>query len=410
MGKVLVSMLVLGATLQAAPAQEDDERPLVEAFLHAGLLAEGEAALQVALTAHPEDDQLHFGLGTLRFLRAIENLAQQLHRYGLDPETGRNLGVPFLRLPVPPATAPERLTYAAARGMLAGLLADLRSAESALARVADPAVRLPLRMASVRLDFDGSGSGEISLSRLIEDFAAGRSLGLDPELDIAFDRGDASWMRGYCHLLMALCEIGLAFDTRELFERTAHAFFANVDSPHAWVSRPRAGREPGLWDWDELRDAVAFVHLLSLPLAEPERLAAALVHLEQTLALSGETWQHIQAEADDDREWLPNAQQHSVIGARVTQDMIDAWLDFVAQGRAVLAGECLVPFWRGRDEEGVNLRRVFTEPRPFDLLLWFQGTDALPYLEHGPRADPEIWERLLDVFQGRFMRFAAWFN
>jgi len=37
---------------------------------------------------------------------------------------------------------------------------------------------------------------------------------------------------------------------------------------------------------------------------------------------------------------------------------------------------------------GVNLRRVFTEPREFDLVLWVQGTAAVPYLEAGEVTTP----------------------
>ena len=61
---------------------------------------------------------------------------------------------------------------------------------------------------------------------------------------------------------------------------------------------------------------------------------------------------------------------------------------------ALLAGKRLLPFWRGDPSRGVNLRRVFTEPRPFDLVLWVQGTAATPYLEKGPLTKPEVWRRL----------------
>jgi hypothetical protein len=58
----------------------------------------------------------------------------------------------------------------------------------------------------------------------------------------------------------------------------------------------------------------------------------------------------------------------------------------------------------------VNLRRVFTEPRPFDLVLWVQGTAAAPYLENGPLTKPETWSRFQNIFRGEFIGFALWFN
>ena len=90
--------------------------------------------------------------------------------------------------------------------------------------------------------------------------------------------------------------------------------------------------------------------------------------------------------------------------------MIDSWLEFVGEMESLLAGKRLIPFWRGDEKRGVNLRRVFTEPRTLDLVLWVQGTAATPYLEDGPVTKKEIWTRLERVFQGEFIGFAIWFN
>jgi hypothetical protein len=39
------------------------------------------------------------------------------------------------------------------------------------------------------------------------------------------------------------------------------------------------------------------------------------------------------------------------------------WLEFLDEAKALLKGEKLIPFWRKGEERGINLRRVFTEPR-----------------------------------------------
>ena len=87
-----------------------------------------------------------------------------------------------------------------------------------------------------------------------------------------------------------------------------------------------------------------------------------------------------------------------------------------------MKGKKLVPFWRGapggggfetppiNPEVGINLRKVFTEPRRFDLVLWIHGSAAAPYLEKGEMTDFEVWERLVRVFGGEFFGFAIWFN
>jgi hypothetical protein len=90
--------------------------------------------------------------------------------------------------------------------------------------------------------------------------------------------------------------------------------------------------------------------------------------------------------------------------------MVKGWLDFLDEAETILAGKKLVPFWRDAGGKGVNLRRVFTEPREMDLIFWVQGTAAAPYLEDGPITQPEVWTRLLRVFRGEFIGFAIWFN
>ena len=119
----------------------------------------------------------------------------------------------------------------------------------------------------------------------------------------------------------------------------------------------------------------------------------------------------IQAETDDDAEWLPNSKQAGVIpGVRVTQAMIDGWHEFLDELEAILQGEKLVPYWRVHDGRGINLKRVFTEPKTLDLVLWVQGTAAAPYLEEGELTQAETWTRLNRLFQGQFIGFAVWFN
>jgi hypothetical protein len=216
---------------------------------------------------------------------------------------------------------------------------------------------------------------------------------------------------------MALGEIALAYDGRELFECAAHLFFPNVETPHDFLSRGKKvlpASNLALWFGNEetdLVDLVAAVHLVRFPLKEPERMPAALKHLEATLALSRQSWKCILAETDDDHEWIPNPRQTSAIGnMRVTQAMVDSWLHFLDEAEELLAGRRLLPFWRANDGRGVNLRKVFLEPRPFDLVLWIQGTAATPYLENGPLTRPEVWQQLTRVFGGNFMQYAIWFN
>ena len=127
------------------------------------------------------------------------------------------------------------------------------------------------------------------------------------------------------------------------------------------------------------------IHMIRLPVLEPERMKAALTHLESMIALSRESWKFILAETDDDHEWVPNPKQHTVMpGGAVTDAMVKGWMEFLDEAQAILKGEKLIPFWRRRDDRGVNLRRVFTEPTMFDLVLWIQGTGRRTLSGKGP--------------------------
>jgi hypothetical protein len=403
---VLVGVTWPGGTLGAA------EPPLVEKYLQDGKLADGEKALLAAVRDDPKDDQVRFGLGALQFVRTVEHLGQSLQRYGLRSERGQGLGVPFLRLPVPTNAKPEIITYPAVRKIFQDLIDDLRKAEATLAEVRDEKVRLPLRVGLIRLDLAGNGKASERFSTILSRILGGaKDAAKDKDWLVVFDRGDVAWLRGYCHLLMALAEVALAHDGQELFDCTAHVFFAKVETPHKFLAA-LPDDEGGLLDIGgfNIADLIAFVHLVRMPVKEPERMKSALAHLERMLALSKESWKFILAETDDDHEWLPNPKQKGVSGIPVRQEMVDSWLDFVGEAEALLAGKRLVPFWRGNEKRGVNLRRVFTEPRTLDLVLWVQGTAATPYLEEGPLTKPEVWDRLQRVFGGELIGFAVWFN
>ena len=161
-----------------------------------------------------------------------------------------------------------------------------------------------------------------------------------------------------------------------------------------------------------IAEYVALLHEIHLPVAEPARLKGVLAHLEATVALSRSSWRSILAETDNDHEWVPNPQQDTVVPAgRVTDEMVRTWTEFLDEFEAILQGRKLLPFWRGGDSKvGINLRRVFADPRPFDLVFWVQGTAAAPYLETGDVSSKETWGRINRVFQGEFVGFAIWFN
>lgn len=385
--------------------------PDVDQLLQAGDLAGGEKALADHLELTPADNQARFGLGIIQFLQGVEGLGQFLHEHGVSERISQ---IPFFRLPVPSNPSPEVTSYEDYRAMLERLLADLAEADATLSKI-DGDVKLPLHFGRIRLDLDGDGtaSEQEALWRIyaVMNQQVSRQSGFEEQATqfvIAFDTGDVYWLRGYCHLLSAMIEIQLAYDGQPWFDHCGHLLFAKTDSPYTFLPR-NAQAGPRSFEPNTIADLITAIHLLNFELKEPRRMAAARDHLLAMTELSRQSWKAILAETDNEAEWLPNPSQQSVTGVAVTAEMIEGWQQVLAEFEAILNGQKLIPFWRD-PSQGINLQRVFAEPKPFDLVLWVQGTAAVPYLEKGETTSPATWTGIARIFRGNFIGFALWFN
>ncbi len=406
----LTAVAVLLTSIAIAPAYADTPvGPAVEALLIEGRLDDARAQLEAQLESDAKDDDARFALGVVQTLAGGERLMQSLHRYGLNPAWTTML--PFVRLPVPANPNPEPLTNEAFRQIIVELLADFARAEATLAAIQADEVRLPLHVGLYRLDFDGDGRADAdeALWQLYARITGQRvNEAIAAEFAITADRGDAHWLRGYIHLLSAMGEMFLAYDTSALHDYTAQLFFPTAKTK--FTEGPNYNFNP--WPRELLFDGIAFVHLLDFPVAEPERLQAAHGHWLAVIEQSRLSWKAILAETDDEQEWVPSPKQKNaaIPGAVITDGMVQGWHAVLDELEAVLTGEKRVPFWRGNEKVGVNVRRVFFEPTEFDLVMWVQGGAALPYLEKGEQTDAGFWRRLQSEFRGQFFWFALWVN
>jgi len=403
-------LAVAFALAPAALAQTTKPADRVDELFISGDMKSAEASLEKMLAANPNDDHARFGLGTVQVLRAVEDLFQSLNAYGFVRSIpGEVFGLPTALFST--NESPKPVTAADVRKLIANFNAQLGKAETTLAGIKSTDVKMPLHFGLIRLDLNGDSKSDDSeaLWRLFGEISGER---FHPEtvaaFAIGFDAADAEWLRGYCNLLMGLTDFLLAHDGGELFDHTAQLFFPNAKTPYPYLRDPGGPFEYG---GANIADAVAFIHLINLPVAEPARMKSALEHLQAMTAQSRKMWKLAMAETDDDNEWIPNPKQHSVLpGVRVTLEMVDGWKVFLDEVDAILAGKKLIPFWRGSGEQGINVRRIFTEPTRFDLVLWVQGSAAAPYLEKGPQTKSETWQGLMRLFQGNFIGFAIWFN
>jgi hypothetical protein len=408
-----VLFLLFGCLLLVGHLQAHE--PLVVPFLKNGKLDQGKQKLVRHLDANPDDAQARFGLGVLHFVGAIDHLGKSWYRHGL---TDRGLNsIPFLRIPVESNPAPETIDYQKFRAVFQEVIDRLEAADQELAKIEDQSVKLPIQIFNVRLDFDNDGHvGEKeNLSRVI-----GRLLGARSAKDtvVAFDYADVQWLRGYTRLLRAICEFGLAYDQQELWDVTAHRLFAGADARYQFQEEDRDGwddenRQRGFFgDTNEILDLIAGIHNLRFKLKEPQRLKKVHGHLKAAVQHSRQMWKSIEAEVDNDREWIPNTKQtSSVTQVRINPDMIKTWGTFLDEVSDILDGKKLLPFWRGTSKDrGINLKRFFLEPRDFDIVLWVHGSAATPYLEKGQVTNEADWRDFQQVFNGQLFGFAAWFN
>lgn len=385
----------------------------VQLSLYAGKTARAEAIAGTRLAEAPDDAQARFALGAVQFLRAAERLAQNLHRYGLRSDYTDPTGLsrlPFLRIPVPPNSSPDKVTYAALRSVLQEFVTDLSRGEATLAEIPETDVDLPLNLGLIRLDLDADGvssEGETlwEIFRGVADFRwlnSGEAILLKAD----FDASDIPWLRGYCHLLMAMGEFLLAHDWHEAYEATFHSVFPQADLPLSAALGP-VDQEPDFQSG--VADLIAFAHLSHWPVAAPERMPSILAHLEKMVALSRENWRRILAETDARNEWIPSPKQQGVLPRmNVTDERVAGWQLFLDEFEALLQGKKLLPHFRF--EKGINLRRIFTEPRSFDIILMIQGSAALPYLEEGELTHASTWMQMTRLLGGDFFRYFIWFN
>jgi hypothetical protein len=371
----------------------------------------------------------------LRFFQGIERVLNAMYRHGLAaPETGP-MG-PVLLTPLPPNTNPEPIDYEGFRAILAALIDDLDAAKALLIEAGgggDYVIKLdPLRF---RADINGDGKAEANESvGSIIGAATGTGPtdmstmpappgsmpkvkpqpdkdGKMPEIGIGFDRADAIWLAGYANVIAAQGDFLLAHDFSEFLNAVGHRFFPKAGFPmQGAVGTGMIAIDPE--SDTAIADAIAAIHTISWPVAEPDRLRRVLTRGQEVIELSRRNWAAILTETDDDMELIPSPSQTPQLqGAEgaVTQEMVDAWLATLVEVEKILDGELLLPHWRFRNG-GFDLRAYFETATKTDLVMIMTGYGALPFIKEGPLASAATFAEADRVFGGNLMGYAFWFN
>ncbi len=224
----------IGLVCLAAPAaRAEDFAASTRKILESGQLAAGEQTVAARLSMDPGNNAARFGLGMIRFARAIERYGQSQYRYGLRPP--RDLSIPLLRFPVPINPAPEELSYEKQRETLKAFLDDLTQVETTLAPMTERRVKIVLDLNAIKFDLrgDGKADDEEKLSSILASLRmTPRDDANKPEpFEVAFDNADALWLRGYAHLLSASIEFVLAYDWHATFEAAGQMFYPRISPP-----------------------------------------------------------------------------------------------------------------------------------------------------------------------------------
>lgn len=402
----LLATLLAGAVLAIFPVAA--QARLVDAPFAARTIAEREAAVEALKSAAGSPDR-DMALAALAAFGALERFGQALHRHGFrSPRSGL---VPLMRLPVPENPDPEPLTYEAWRAVLEELVDGLDAAKGMLAEIdasADIGIEVDLAALRFDLDSDGSLSESESVLGIFQAFDGGaprREPGVSsPSPVFRFDRADGYWLQGYANFLTANARMWLAHDFGKTFDTSFGLFFPR---------KAPARAAPGVWNDEAVLDFISLIHTISWPVVEPATRKAVLSDLKEMVRLSRLNWQAIEAETDNEREWLPGPQQkgpHPLTTLEVTDEIVAGWRAALDAGEAVLDGKALVPHMR-YSGQGVNLKRFIEEGTEFDFVLTITGPGVTSFLETGTLVDGAEWNRVATAF-GRtgIAPFALWFN
>jgi hypothetical protein len=376
--------------------------PLVEQYLHSGRLARGEQAMEAALAANPDDDQLRFGLAVLQLVKGVERLGQGLYQYGCL--AGAN--DIFLRIPIPQNPDPSIITYADLRRLLDAFHNDLKTVESTLSTIKSKDVKLPLKLADVRLNMTGQADANERFLDILKKLMGPNFRLPADNLDfvVCFDRGDVAWLRAYCHLLMGMIDLTLAVDLEESFNLSAEHQFAKPKHVFRGEPAERWKKQSEIWE--------------RVKIAEPVRWGHFRQHMLKVCELNRETWSFIRSETDNDHEWLPNPKQTGVLRMPVTDEMIDAWLEMMAEFESLYDGKKAFPkeivqFISPQTNRGLNFKAFLDNPP--DEINWKRVRDEgirERYLDESlPPVDIMKIVRVFSIFQNTLaVGYAAWFN
>jgi hypothetical protein len=375
--------------------------------LSAEIAAKGLSATEHRLAALPAPTPPDlFALAGLRFLSGVESALQLRWQTGLTADWSE---LPILRLPIPQNPNARPFTGTDLNTLLTGIDTDMQAARDALATLGTQDLALEIAISDLWFDINANGTRDAG-----EDVAevAGLTLGSGrlatdgmTAPTIRFDTADAAWLSAYTHLLSAFTLTARAYDPASAVDRVT-ASAAKMAEFHG--TTPPNNAFDMMFGNQADRVAIILQALATKP--DPALAASAHDHLLQMIAENRRFWTLVEAEADNDSEWIPNDRQVSALGLTMPPGTGARWQAVLADAEGILTGALLLPHWRYGAEAGIDVSLMFKDPPAVDLVAMAQGEGFLPYVRKGTLATPQAWRDFEELVWGDSLLFAVFLN
>ena len=215
-----------------------------------------------------------------------------------------------------------------------GALEHFAKADAALKRATGKPFAVEVDLRDIWFDINGDGKhdeGEAAILQLATLLGQGSNATVvegEGQATLRFDTADADWLAAYVNVASASAQLILSVDPTSAIE----AVFEGNEQ----LAKIDADGNDFFFGSSAQMDAFAVVLTALDGKPDPKRTRAALAHLKQMIAHNQNFWTLVVQETDDDKEWLPNANQTSAIGVEVTEETAEAWQEVLAEMDDVL--------------------------------------------------------------------------
>ena len=390
--------IAIALALTAAPATAET---LSQEIARAGL--QPTEARLAALPAPTAEDL--FSLAGLRFLGGVEAALQLRWQTGVRADWSE---LPILRLPIPENPAARAFQPVDFTTLVTDLDARMDSARTALDQLGDQPFALDITLGDLWFDINMNATRDAGEEVGAVAGLLGGARIIGGQVDnpvITFDAADAAWLAAYTHFLSGFASTVLAYDPEPAIQRV-------MDSSTAiyalWGDTPPPNALDMMFGRQVDRIAMALFALSNTP--DKTLAMGAHAHFLAMIEENRRFWSLVALETDNKGEWVPNDAQTSGLGIMMPPGTGERWQAVLADAEALLQGQALIPHWRFGAEAGINLKKLFENPPPVDLVTFMQGEGLLPYAEKGPRVSPMAWNEFQRLVQGDAMLFAVFLN